>query len=113
MPFFCACGGPFNRIHRSFREKLVYMALYRCKECQAVKPRPRRFMFYFQTERGCPLCGTQKLNRLASPDHIDRMHWNLYKPLRGLMDLQLYHCRYCRIQFYDRRHEAKPSGNGA
>jgi hypothetical protein len=94
-------------VHRAFREKFIYLALYRCRKCGAVKPRPRRFMFYFQDGAACPLCGTSKLKRLTARDHIDPMRWNLYNWLRWIMDFQLYHCRYCRIQFYDRQHKKK------
>jgi hypothetical protein len=106
----CECGGKLARIHRTFRQKLVYMAIYRCRDCGRLKARQRRFMFYFAKENTCPLCGTRRLRRLNEPDHIDRMHWNLFKPFRRWMDVRIYHCRYCRIQFYDLvRSQAHPA----
>jgi hypothetical protein len=77
------------------------MAIFRCGKCGAITNRPRRFMFYFAERTRCPLCGTLRLNRLAGPDGIDRMHWNLFYVVRRRFDMRLYHCRYCRIQFYD------------
>jgi hypothetical protein len=91
-----------TRIHRTRWQKLTSVALYRCKTCRAVKAHPRWYMFYLQDEVQCPRCGTLKLNRLSSPDRIDPMRRNLYNLLRGLVEAQLYHCRYCRIQFYAR-----------
>ena len=52
----------------------------------------------------CPICGSYRVSKLRSPDRIDRFH-------RGFLNLverfagsgQLYHCRWCRLQFYDRR----------
>jgi hypothetical protein len=58
-------------------------------------------MFYFARETRCPLCGTDKLTRLSRPDTIDRFHWNLFHLVHRFVDTRLYHCRYCRIQFYD------------
>lgn len=58
-------------------------------------------MLYFAKETCCPLCGTKRLSRLAEPDGIDRLHCNLFSFLRRFVDTRLYHCRYCRIQFYD------------
>ena len=77
------------------------MAIYRCRDCGKETTRARRFMFYFAEETACPLCGTRRLRRLNEPDHIDPMHWNFFKPLHNLLETKLYHCRYCRIQFYD------------
>ena len=77
------------------------MAVYRCSKCGEVKTRPRQFMFYFAEETRCPLCGTARLNRLAQPDGIDPMYWNLFQFVRRHFGVRLYHCRYCRIQFYD------------
>jgi hypothetical protein len=68
-----------------------------------VKVKPRWYMFYFEDEQTCPRCGTRKLGRLAAPDHIDPMRWNFFNLARGWVEVQLYHCRYCRIQFYGRR----------
>ena len=97
----CECGGRLKRIHRTFREKFLYMAIFRCTECGAVTNRPRRFMFYFAEWTRCPLCGTTRLNRLAGPDGIDHMCWNLFNLVHKRFGIRLYHCRYCRIQFYD------------
>lgn len=77
------------------------MAVFRCRVCNRIKERPRRFMFYFAPETRCPLCGTGRITRLTVPDHIDRFHRNLFSLVRPLIRTRLYHCRYCRIQFYD------------
>lgn len=77
------------------------MAVFKCRLCDKRVERPRRFMFYFAAETRCPRCGTDRLSRLNAPDHIDQLHWNLFCLLRPLLNPRLYHCRYCRIQFYD------------
>ena len=58
-------------------------------------------MFYFSDRTNCPLCGTEKLKRLTKRDGIDRLYWNLFRIVCRVCDVHLYHCRYCRIQFYD------------
>jgi hypothetical protein len=66
-------------------------------------------MFYFASETFCPFCGTHKLHRLAEPDRIDPLRWNLFSLARWIFRPHIYHCRYCRIQFYD----IPRAGNGA
>jgi hypothetical protein len=51
----------------------------------------------------CPKCGTFRLVRLKEPDHIDKQHTGLLNFLERLAGGRLYHCRYCRVQFFDRR----------
>jgi hypothetical protein len=58
-------------------------------------------MFYFARETRCPLCGTEKLKRLARRDGIDRVYWNFFRLVHPILTSRLYHCRFCRIQFYD------------
>ncbi|MFB3828906.1 MAG: hypothetical protein ACE15B_19220 [Bryobacteraceae bacterium] len=88
-------------MHRSFREKLLYMGVFRCRDCGARAVAPRRYLFYFESRNRCPLCGTEKLRKLNEPDNIDRMHRNLFTLLRPIFRARLFHCRFCRIQFYD------------
>lgn len=66
-------------------------------------------MFYFAETTQCPLCGTERLRRLTERDGIDRMHHNLFSLVHPLFGIRLYHCRYCRIQFYDIEREGKPA----
>jgi hypothetical protein len=46
------------------------------------------------------------LRRLAERDHIDHMYRHPLSLLQRLLGGKLYHCRYCRIQFYDWRRPA-------
>jgi len=88
-------------VHRSFKEKLLYLAVYKCRQCGQRTTRPREFMFYFAKVTRCPLCGTQRLRRLTVRDGIDRMHRNLFTYTHRLFGARLFHCRFCRVQFYD------------
>ena len=51
----------------------------------------------------CPSCGGVKLNLRSDPDPIDRVTQTPSDRVRRLFiaDMQLYHCRVCRLQFYD------------
>ena len=101
------CGGKMRRIHRTFAERFSYMAIYACKECQHEEFVPRRYRYHFGTRARCPRCGTFRVVKLKEPDKIDRRHGgflNLLERLAG--GGRLFHCRYCRIQFYDRRSTA-------
>jgi len=80
------------------------MAIYECPKCEREEFVPRRFRYHFGPACRCPVCGTYRVSKLRSPDRIDRFHsgfLNLLERLAG--GSHLYHCRWCRLQFYDRR----------
>jgi cytoskeletal protein CcmA (bactofilin family) len=51
----------------------------------------------------CPICGSERLQRRSARDPIDRLYQTPSDRVRRLFaaDMQLYHCRVCRLQFYD------------
>ena len=79
------------------------MAIYECKKCAVEEFVPRRFRLHFGAKARCPKCGTYRIVRLKAPDHIDPMFTGFFNLLERLSGGRLYHCRFCRIQFYDRR----------
>ena len=98
------CGGKLRRVHRNFWERFSYMAIYECRSCQRQEYAPRRYRYHFGPSCRCPICGSYRVAKLKERDRIDKMH-------RGLLNLmermaghsRLFHCRWCRLQFYDRR----------
>jgi hypothetical protein len=84
------------------------MAVYECRKCHTRKPEPRWYARYFGDYPRCPRCGTLRLTRLASRDRIDPMYKNLFATAQRLFGAGLYHCRYCRLQFYDMRGPIAP-----
>jgi hypothetical protein len=49
----------------------------------------------------CPHCGTVRLRILSKLDPIERLHGNrLLNRVRAWRGDTLYHCIYCRLQFY-------------
>jgi cytoskeletal protein CcmA (bactofilin family) len=51
----------------------------------------------------CPRCGTTRLRRRTRPDRIDQLESSPFNRIQRVFGAQLYHCIYCRYQFYDRR----------
>jgi hypothetical protein len=50
------------------------------------------------------MCGTYRVVRLKQPDKIDRHHGGFLNLLeRVLGHGRMFHCRWCRLQFFDRR----------
>jgi hypothetical protein len=100
----CAsCGGKLRRVHRTFWERFHFLAIYECVECDIEQCLPRPWRYHFGPQALCPRCGNARLTRLKERDQIDPMQgglWNLFKRLAGG---KLAHCRFCRLQFYDRR----------
>jgi len=97
------CRGRMRRVHRTFVERFGYMAIYACRECNAEKYYPRRYMYHFGPHCRCPRCGTFRVTRLRAPDKIDRLETGFLNFLEQMAGGRLYHCCYCRVQFYDRR----------
>ena len=98
------CGGKLRRVHRTFWERFNYMAIYECHKCEREEFVPRRFRYHLGPVCRCPLCGTYRVVRLKERDHIDRVHRGFLNLLERLVGGgRLYHCRWCRTQFYDRR----------
>jgi hypothetical protein len=99
------CGsGRLKRVHRTFIERFSYLAIYECRDCENEEFIPRRYTYHFGEEVRCPRCGTYRVTKLRAPDKIDKMVtgvWNAVERVLG--GNKLYHCCFCRVQFYDRR----------
>jgi hypothetical protein len=108
--FKCSkCGsGHVRRIHRTLLERLNFLAVYECRECRAQESVPRRFQFRFGPTCRCPRCGTTQVSKLRGRDHIDAMASGPLNLVARLAGGGLYHCCFCRVQFYDRRPLAPP-----
>jgi len=100
------CGGRLRRVHRTLFEHFRYAAIYYCKSCDSEEYVPRLFQYRFGPYARCPQCGTYRLSKLRAPDKIDGMQTGLINLLERLHGGRLFHCRYCRVQFYDRRPRA-------
>src|SRR5688572_13695188 len=92
-----------KRIHRTLWDRFSYMAIYQCRICHAQESVPRHFRFHLGEDCRCPRCGTIRLRKLRERDHIDPMMTGILNLMERLAGGTLYHCRYCRLQFYDRR----------
>ena len=97
------CGGRLRRVHRTLLERFSYMAIYACRECYREEHVPRRFRLHFGKAARCPLCGTFRITRLKERDGIDPMHKGFLHWMERMAGGTLCHCRFCRVQFYDRR----------
>ncbi|HEY1218867.1 MAG TPA: hypothetical protein VGF03_08005 [Bryobacteraceae bacterium] len=97
------CGGKVRRIHRTALERFAYLAIYQCCLCEREQHLPRPFRLHFGPHARCPQCATYRLTRLGEPDAVDTMQGGLWNLLERWFGGNLYHCRFCRVQFYDRR----------
>ena len=97
------CGGRVRRVHRTVFERLSYLAIYQCQRCHEEQVIMRRWRYHLGPEPRCPLCGSRRATRLKAPDRIDPMRRGLLNFLERMASGKLYHCRFCRVQFYDRR----------
>lgn len=107
------CGNRVQRIHRTLAERFSYMAIYECKDCQHKEFVPQPYRYHFGPYARCPTCGTFRVIKLKQPDRIDPRRGGFVDFLERLAGGgKLFHCRYCRIQFHDRRCVATDSVAG-
>ncbi len=90
-------------MHRTFWERFNYLAIYECKHCEREVLIPRHYTYHFGDACRCPKCGTFRVVKLKTPDRIDPMHRGILNLVERLAGGSLYHCCYCRVQFFDRR----------
>lgn len=103
MPGCIHCGARTERARRTSLERLTTRAVYLCRGCGARTPVYRSIMAMFQSRCVCPLCGNTDLTKLAALDRIDKLTANPVRLLFGVLRAPLYHCTFCRYQFYDPR----------
>jgi hypothetical protein len=97
------CNGKLKRVHRTFLERFSYMAIYGCSTCDIEEFFPRRYTYHFGENARCPQCGSFRPTKLRERDKIDKMQWGVLNLAEQWAGGRLYHCCFCRLQFYDRR----------
>jgi len=107
------CGGKLRRVHRTLLEHFQYLAIYECLACDTEQCLPRPYRYHLGREARCPRCGTFRVRQLKERDRIDAMREGPLNFLKRVSGGRLVHCRYCRLQFYDRRPLAPESGDAA
>lgn len=101
-----------TRRHRKWYQRFVYTQVLQCRKCGYESPVPREFTLKPTAVVQCPQCHTRKVSRRIAPDKIDPVLKSFSSAVQGLLGGRLYHCNYCRIQFYDLRHTAKEAPEG-
>ena len=97
------------RSHRNFFEKALFSIVFKCRACGVRTGEKHRFFSHFGKHAQCPRCGTKNLEKRSSRDKIDRVLKSPISMLQAALGGHLYHCTFCRIQFYDLRGRKHPS----
>lgn len=101
------CGGVLRRSHRNFFERLFFSEAYRCEGCGRRKRKRAPLGSFFTLKYAhyvkCPRCHSVDLTVLKKRDHIDQMQPGVLNFIHKLGGAKLYHCWFCRLQFYDLR----------
>ena len=100
------CGQKIVRKRRNPIEKVLDRATYLCESCDRTLHVRRSIFSVFRRYCECPGCGTRQLTRLARRDGIDRMTHNPLRHMLVIFGAPLYHCTFCRFQFWDWRKRA-------
>ena len=96
-----------QRSRRKPLERLVIAQAYRCAECRS---RVRVTKWRSLLDRRyvcCPRCkghDVQVLPRIDPVEHLDR---HLHRFVHKWLGAPLFYCRFCRLQFFDRRPRSK------
>lgn len=97
------CGQEVVRTKRNFVQRLYTLAIFKCPRCDQRMYLRRRFFSIFSWYAQCPKCGTRGLSKLKSRDRVDRLNKNPLRLLLAVVRAPLYHCTFCRLQFWDWR----------
>jgi len=97
------CGGELRRSRRRLLERFGYSKAYRCKDCDArvrvtIASQSKNLKF-----AACPKCHSYELTAPKRIDKIDKLVRSPRSFFQRIMGGTLYHCWYCRLQFYDVR----------
>lgn len=103
MPDCELCGHETIRTRRTPLQKVFNEAAFQCPKCGDSLFFKRRLFQRFSFCSQCPQCGTRHLSKLRSVDRVDRLNKNPLRLLLGILHAPLYHCTFCRLQFWDLR----------
>jgi DNA-directed RNA polymerase subunit RPC12/RpoP len=98
------CGATLRRAKRRFLDRFRYVESYRCPGCGTryhITVVARLQMARFAK---CPKCRYQDITPMKRIDKIDKMRGGVFNLIHRMFGGKLYHCWFCRLQFYDFRH---------
>jgi hypothetical protein len=101
------CNDSLTRTHRRLWEKPIYSVVFKCRACESRIGAKREFFHYFGGHAKCPRCGTEEVKQRSTLDRIDRLVKTPISVFQALTGGKLYHCLFCRIQFYDLRRRSR------
>lgn len=97
------CGASLRRSKRRFLDRLRYLEAYRCQGCGARYHVTIESRLNLAKWAKCPKCRYQDVTPMRKVDKIDRMQGGIFNFIHRILGGQLYHCWFCRLQFYDFR----------
>jgi DNA-directed RNA polymerase subunit RPC12/RpoP len=84
-------------------DRVRYLEAYRCHDCGTryhVSIASRISLSRFAK---CPKCRYQDIRPMKRIDKVDSMRRGVFNFAHKILGGQLYHCWFCRLQFYDFR----------
>ncbi len=97
------CGANLRRSKRRFLDKLRYLEAYRCTGCGVRYHVTLSSRLALTRYAKCPKCRYQDITVMKRVDKIDKMRGGFFNLIHRMFGGQLYHCWFCRLQFYDLR----------
>jgi hypothetical protein len=91
------------RRHRRTIERLIFSQTYRCRRCHTRINKGHINIGLFEPFASCPKCGNTAPDKRGKRDKVDPMATGPIRFLHWLFGGRLYHCVFCRLQFYDIR----------
>jgi DNA-directed RNA polymerase subunit RPC12/RpoP len=101
------CGAGLRRSKRRFLDRLRYLEAYRCTGCGARYHVTLSSRLALARYAKCPKCRYQDITPMKRIDKIDKMRGGIFNMIHRVFGGKLYHCWFCRLQFYDLRPRKK------
>jgi hypothetical protein len=97
------CGASLRRSKRRWFDRVRYLEAYRCTGCAARYHVTLGSRLALSRYAKCPKCRYQDITPMKRIDKIDKLRGGFFNLIHRLLGGQLYHCWFCRLQFYDLR----------
>ena len=97
------CGASLRRAKRRSSERFWHLEAYRCQGCSARYYVTLGSRLKLARWAKSPRCRFQGVRARRRVDNIDRKRGGIFNLLHRMLGGQLYHCWFCRLQFYDLR----------
>jgi hypothetical protein len=101
------CGAYTHRVRRNLFERLVFVSIHGCSECDIRVRRSRwsapALHFAFSTSTSCPRCETLQVHPASEREPLNKLSKHPLSLLQQIFRAPRRRCSFCRLEYHDFR----------